>query len=153
MQTAWQCERNRKCVNTEISGDVFTIDPQTAADIALLHTLAAQYAPNGRPFVAVPFWPGAYAVLNRRSPLWEIYPLFPRSAAFEQDEIARMKLANPGFAVIVNANLDEREDFKFQNTHKLTYQYVIDHFDRVDDPAHPNYEIFKSRDNAHAPGT
>ena len=153
MQTAWQCERNRKCVNTEISGDVFTIDPQTAADIALLHTLAAKYALNGRPFVAVPFWPGAYAVLDRPSPLWEIYPLFPRSAAFEQAEIARMKVANPGFAVIVNANLDGREDFRFQNTHKLTYQYIVDHFDRVDDPAHPNYEIFKSRDNAHDPGT
>lgn len=145
-QIAWWCERNQKCVQTDISGESFVIDQQTAGDIGLLRKLAAKYAPDGRPFIAVPFWPGAYSLLERRSPLWEIYGLVPRSPAFEQAEIERLKAANPGFAVIANSGLDGRDDLTFQITHKLTHQYIVDHFDRVEDPTHPLYQIFKSRE-------
>ena len=58
LQLAYYCERNSKCVRTEISGDYFYIDPQTARDVALLRELAAKSAPNGRLFLAVPFGRG-----------------------------------------------------------------------------------------------
>ena len=62
-----------------------------ANEIALLRTLAHEYAPNGQSFIATPLSPGAYPLLDRRSPMWEIYALFPRPESFEQKEIERLK--------------------------------------------------------------
>ena len=87
----WQCRASTQCVNVEISGSNFEVDPFTADDISLLRRLAGKYASDGQSFVATPFWPGAYALLQRKSPMWEIYALFPRQQGFEQAEIERIR--------------------------------------------------------------
>jgi len=76
----WQCLASNQCVNVEVAGGELQVDPSTASDIALLRQLAEQYASNGKTFIATPFWPGAYALLERRSPIWEIYALCHRGS-------------------------------------------------------------------------
>lgn len=144
----WQCDSDKQCVNVEISGSELLIDPNTAANIQLLRRLADEYAPDKRPFVMAPFWPGAYALLERKSPMWEIYPLFPRSEAFEHKEIDRIKAANPGFAFIIDSPLDGREDLRFKHTHPLIYQYITTHFDQVPELSNRAYKIYKVRSTA-----
>jgi hypothetical protein len=48
----------------------------------------------------IPFWPGAYPLLNAKSPMWEIYALFPRNEDFQQEEIKRIAAASLGFVLI-----------------------------------------------------
>ena len=112
----------------------------------MLKRLAEQFAPGDRSFIAVPLQPGAYATLGRKAPLWDIYPSLPRSSAFEQAEIARIKAANPGFALVFDYPLDGRDALRFRNTHPLTDAYIRDNFDAVTgyqlDPA---YQLYKSR--------
>ena len=102
--------------------------------------------PGDRSFIAVPLSPGAYALLGRKSPLWDIYPTLPRSQTFEQAEIERIKAANPGFAVVFDYPLDSRDELRFHNTHPLIDTYIRDHFDALtgyrQDPA---YHLYKSR--------
>lgn len=141
----WHCLSSKQCVNVEISGSNLLIDPGTAADIKLLRQLATEYAPDGRTFVMAPFWPGAYALLERRSPMWEIYPLFPRPEAFELKEIERIKSANPGFAFIIDSPLDDRDDLRFKNTHPLINQYITTNFDQVPELSNHVYKIYKAR--------
>src|SRR5205814_8324787 len=119
---------------------------QTARDIRLLRDLARLYAQDGRPFFATPFFPGAYAVLERNSPVWEIYATVPRSAAFEEAEIERLKKASPGFVIInYGISFSQLNLHPFQQTHERLYRYVTEHFDRIDDPSYPMYEIFSVR--------
>ncbi|WP_045451017.1 hypothetical protein [Caballeronia cordobensis] len=141
----WYCYSTKQCVDVQISGSTLEVDPATAADVALLRRLATTFAPSGQTFIAAPFWPGAYALLGRKSPVWEIYPLFHRSESFEKEEIARIRAAKPAFAVILDTPLDNREDLRFKNTHPFTYQYIQRNF--VPAPGSPNlvYQIFKSR--------
>lgn len=141
----WQCLASSQCINVAVSGNTLQVDTGTANDIALLRQLVDQYAPNGQGFIATPFWPGAYPLLARRSPMWEIYALFPRSDAFERKEIERIKASKPGFAFVFDFPLDGREELRFRNTHPLIHQYILDNFDQV--PSTPNsaYQIYKAR--------
>jgi hypothetical protein len=146
-QPGWEC-REHRCVDVEISRNTLQIDPGTARDVGLLRSLAGEYAPHGRSFIAAPFWPGAYALLDRKSPMWEIYALFPRSDAFEREEIKRIKAAKPGFALIFDMPLDGNDALRFQNTHPLIHQYILDNFAPVSGSPNPAYQIYRAKEAA-----
>jgi hypothetical protein len=130
----------------KVAGDQLRIDRGTAGNLVELDKLAGQFAPGDRTFIAAPFWPGAYAALGRKSPMWEIYVLFPRSVAFQQAEIERIKAANPGFVVIDDFPLDGRDDLRFRNTHPIIDQFIRDNFEPLSDPAqNPAFQIYRSR--------
>lgn len=145
IHAGWQCRSNKRCVTVEISGSKLQVKTGTANDIALIRRLTQEYATDGRPFIAAPFWPGAYALMERKSPMWETYALFPRSAAFEKKEIERIKSASPGFALIFDFALDGRDSLRFRNSHPLIYQYIQDNFDTDPNSPNPQYQIFKAR--------
>lgn len=141
----WQCFASKQYVQVEIAGKSLQIDPGTANDIALLRQLAVQFAPNGQAFIATPFWPGAYALLERKSPMWEIYALFPRDENFEKKEIERIEASRPGFALIFDLSLDGRDELRFKNTHPLINQYILDNFDPAPTAQNPAYQIYRAR--------
>jgi hypothetical protein len=141
----WECLASKQCVAVEISGKDLRVDPGTASDIALLRHLAKRFAPEGQAFIATPVWPGAYALLERRSPMWGIYALFPQAEEFENREIERVRASNPGFAVIFDFPLDGRDDLRFKNTHPLIHQYILKSFEPVSIAQNPSYQIYKAR--------
>ena len=142
----WQCLPSETCVTVEVSGDKLLVDRRTADDIALLHDLDDRYAPSAQAFIATPFWPGAYALLERKSPMWEIYALFPRAAAFEAEEIERIVASKPAFVLVFDWALDGRDELRFKNTHPLTHQYILDNFEPVPGSHSPEYQIYRARD-------
>ncbi|HKU17933.1 MAG TPA: hypothetical protein VJP80_01535 [Candidatus Saccharimonadales bacterium] len=146
-QPGWEC-RKHNCVDVEISHSLLEVDSGTAHDVALLRSLTAKYASQGRSFIVAPYWPGAYALLERKSPTWEIYPLLPRSKAFELKEIMRTKTANPGFALIDDMPLDGIDALRFKHTHPLIYQYIVSNFTPLPDSSNPAYQIYEGRRRA-----
>lgn len=141
----WQCHAGKRCVSMEISGSDLQMDSGTASDVALLRSLADRYAKNGGNFIATPVWPGAYSLLERKSPMWEIYALFPRSQEFERAEIERIKSAMPGFVLVFDLPLDGRDELRFRNTHPLIHRYILDTFEPLPDSPNPAYRIFKEK--------
>jgi hypothetical protein len=150
----WQCHESGDCVDVDVAGDRLLVDRSTASDVTLLQRLGHDFAPGGKSIVATPFWPGAYSVLARESPVWEIYALSPyRSVAFQRAEIARIAAASPGFVIVVDSALDGREELRFHNTHPLMVRFFSEHFDRVTGYSdNPDYWIFKSRSDAKRTG-
>ena len=141
----WQCHASGQCKAIEISGNQLMVSPEVESDVRLLRKLAREYAPDGGSFVVTPFWPGAYPLLNTKSPMWGIYALFPRNEDFQQEEIKRIAAASPGFVLIYDLPLDGREELRFRNTHPLIYRYIIEHFDQVFDSPNPVYQIYTGR--------
>ena len=127
----WSCRVIQPCVSAEVAANALTVEPEIGGALAMLRSVTGEYAPDGRSFMVAPFWPGAYAVFKRRSPVWEIYALFPQGEEFQRREIERMKAARPGFVLILDLALDGRDDRRFRNTHALIEQYVRDNFDPV----------------------
>ena len=141
----WVCQKWR-CVNIEISGSNLLVNEEIAENVEVLNKLVHQYAPEGQPFFMTPFLPSVYPMFERKSPVWEIYALFPQSQEFERAEIERIKIAKPVFALIFEHALDRRDELRFKNTHPLTYQYIVAHFERLPDTENPAYQIYKARD-------
>lgn len=124
----WQCRLMNQCVGVEISGANIQMDPEAASNISLLRKLADRYAPDGRSFIVTPFWPGAYALLERKSPMWAVYALWARGDDFQQKEIRRIKDADPGFVLVLDYPLDGKASLRFMNTQPLIYKYIRSNF-------------------------
>ena len=139
------CHKTKQCVSVEISGSQILMDPGFAADVALLRNLVKEYAPNGRSFITTPTWPGAYAVMEQKSPIWDIYALLPRDEEIENREIERIKASSPGFIFIHDFPLDGREDRRYRNLHPIIYQYIVNHYKPVPNSPSPTYQIFIPR--------
>lgn len=143
----FRCEWNPTCQPVEISGSNFIVDPSTQWEVKFLRDAAARYAPGDAPMMVTPFWPGAYALLDKRSPVWDIYALIPRPEHFQQREIGRLKATPPGVIIINDIRMDNRDDFFFRTTHPIEYAYIEANFDRVTGLADPSLEMFTRRES------
>ena len=140
------CLQTKTCVQADVGGDNLLVRPTTAKDLALLKQLSEDFATGDRVIYVAPFWPGAYAVLRRKAPVWEIYPIVARSDSFQQKEIERLEAADPAFAFIIDLGLDGREDLRFSATHPLLNQYIRESFDLVPGYSNnPTHLIYKSK--------
>ncbi len=142
----WQGRNDSAWVERDIGGDLLVTPPHVAEDVDMLEQLVQAYAPEGRSFIAVPYWPGAYALTRRKAPLYDLYPLFKRPQEFQQEEIERIRRSNPGFAVIVDFPLDKMDSRRFSNTNPLIRDYIRAHFERVDGVSKkPAYQVYRAR--------
>jgi len=115
----------------DVCGDTVWMDSLTASVVTDINMLAASHVRNGQTLLAAPVMPGAYALLGVRSPVWEIYPLTPRSEKFQKAEIARMRAARVGLVLIEDIALDGREDLRYENTHPVIWKYIMSHYRRL----------------------
>ena len=140
LHPGWQSRTHENWRRVLIGHEAVLVDPVTARDAALLQLLTHRFAVNSRgSFLAIPFWPGAYALMNRKSPTWEIYPLYRRSESLQREEIRRIESAAPSFVIIVNLALDNREELRFANTHPFLNRYLQTHFRPTADVVAPKY--------------
>jgi hypothetical protein len=145
LQPGWVCRGNQPCKSVQVSTDHLLIDPNTANDVQLLKQLVNKYATGGKSFMATPVWPGAYALFNRRSPMWAIYALWTRSPQAQQLDIERIRAAKPEFVLIFDLALDGRDELRFEKTNPLINQYVRENFMRVPSNANPAYQVYAAR--------
>jgi len=130
-QPLWQCYMSRQCLNVNIHGDYLLVDQGTAGNISLLEQLFSRYGRSNQGFLVTPYWPGAYALNNDKSPVWEIYALFPKSNTDQTNEINRLSKMRLNFVLIGNYPLDGRDELKYENTHPLLYSYILNNYERV----------------------
>ncbi|MFK3798188.1 hypothetical protein [Pseudomonas sp. NPDC088444] len=145
LHPVWQCYARVACVDVTVSGSELKIDQDTAGAIDLLRKLTSEYAADGRSYLVAPYWPGGYAINERKSPMWEVYALFPRSESFERKEIERIEEAQPGFAVIMDVPLDGRQELRFQNSHPYINKYITENFILLPNSPSPAYKIYKRK--------
>jgi len=118
----------------DVYGDRLRMSDAAAAPIEAVEALAHRYVPAGGTLFAAPVWPGAYALLGVKSPVWEIYPLFPRGDDFQYQEIARLQLARPALVLIDDIGVDGREDLLYAHTHARIWEYVNTNYRRIPEP-------------------
>lgn len=143
---AWHCWSTGRCESVSVLEDTLQLDLSVAKHVALIQDLDKHYAADGRNVLITPFWPGAYALLEKKSPMWEIYALFPRSRRFQEAEIARIQEAEPGFVIVLDIALNGRDDLRFKHSHTLIYQYIVDHFTPISSPQLSGAELFHAKD-------
>jgi hypothetical protein len=144
VQPGWQGRTGSDWSSQKVGDDTFLVAPSVAASVRLVTQLAERYASDGQSFLIVPFWPGAYALMDRPAPVYDPYPLFKRSEHFQSLEIERIKRAEPGFVLIIDRPLDGMEERRFRNTNPLIFDYIKNHFERIEGfSSNPAYHIYR----------
>lgn len=93
-------------------------------------------------FLAVPDMPGLFAIHRARIGIWEIYALSPRSAMFEQAELARLGRKPPKLVLLSNHALDYRPELSYSRMHPVMYKWVLDNYRRADLPLARGLEVY-----------
>jgi len=85
-------------------------------------------------FLAVPNAPGLHAMYKSPLPIWEIYALSKRPAAFESAEISRLEKSPPELILLSDDPLDFNDAQRYSRMHPLTYQWIRQHYQRMPVP-------------------
>lgn len=132
MHPGWSAWRER-WQSTDLAGERIRLPESGRREVAALQKVLKDHVAPGQAFVATPYWPGAYALARRRSPMWEIYALVPRTPAFEQQEIARIEESNPQLVLLMDYPIDGLEERRLRHTHPMLYDYLRSHFSQLPD--------------------
>jgi hypothetical protein len=143
----WYCHTKNQCNYVQVAGDRLQVHFMTAHNVTMFNNIAEQHIPYDRTFICAPLCPGAYAMLGRKSPLWNIYATGSQNADVQYADIERIKISNPYIAIIDNAALDGREELRFCNSNSIVCQYIVENFERVND-AKNNPAIYRLKQTA-----
>lgn len=78
-------------------------------------------------FVA-PYFPGLYFFFNKRSPIWDAFPIHTASFEEQKKEIEQLKGKSVRWALVSDAPLDGIAERRFRFTHPLVWQHLQEHF-------------------------
>lgn len=128
------------------SGDRLRVSAEFAASFRRVQALVQPTPTGARGFLALPNLPGLHAILREPMGIWEIYPLVPRSAAFDRQEIARLEGRLPARILVSNHELDDRDEFKYSDMHKTFYQWIRSKYRLVHSDPKAGLELYLRAD-------
>jgi hypothetical protein len=117
-----------------------------ASTANLIHSVERieRRAGDGEQLLIAPHWPGFYPLLKRKSPLWEIYFLFPETDARQREMIRDLEAQNVSWIILGDVPLDGRDELRFRHTHPLLWQYFQAHYLPVQAEGLPeNYHVLR----------
>jgi hypothetical protein len=147
VQPRQHCRMLGQCRATQVGPDILSVPNQTADEIALLIRMRNDFVANDETLLIAPFWPGAYAMLGSKAPMWDIYAIWPRSDAQQRGEITQIATVAPRAVLIMNKGMDDRSALRFSLSHQLVHTYILETYDQLRDyTTLPGYSIFRIRD-------
>ena len=128
---AYEWLKNARMYAVAVDGVTMLLPSFDFAQIRSVRTLATAAGPAT--FFAGPYLPGAYALQDRKSPIWEIYMIFPSSPARQRAEIMKMRAANVCVALVSNGGVDGNAALGLQQTHRLLLAELEQRLERSED--------------------
>lgn len=93
-----------------------------------------------------PYTPAMYVLLGRKSPVWDIFPLWPATPEMQREMIEELDRTHPKYAIVNNSPLDGDEAWRFSNTHPAVWNLLHREFQIVEDNTFPSdYFVFRRK--------
>lgn len=106
----------------------------------------AYVRPDEGLLIAPHLGPGLYPILDRRSPLWQIYFLLPHPAWWQRRMIDQLDQHRVNWVLLDDVGTDWRDDLRFRHTHRLLFEHIVREFDVVPtEGLPPTYRLFHRR--------
>lgn len=113
---------------TEIGGDVLVVYGTEAALIEGVQDAVARHLGREDRILVAPHWPGFYPILEKTSPLWELYFLFRDSEERQREKIAALEEKKVGWVLLGDEVVMRADGLSFRETHPLLMEYIENHF-------------------------
>ena len=126
-------------IKYNIAGDHLWIDTWTAWHINIVEEINSRKVSQNEGFMIAPYWPGLYPVLQRKSPIRDIYFLRPQTEQRQKEIIQQLKEKNVNWVFLGDMGQDGRDDLRFRNTQKLLWQHFRSQFETVKSRLPRNY--------------
>jgi hypothetical protein len=133
-QSTWISSKDRQEVTAT---NQLTVPNAVANQLALITAIHQKYAPNNESFVVTPYWPGAYALWQQTSPLYNTYILYSFDETTQNREISRLQQAHPRFILIDDSTVDNQKQIRFMVNYAWVDTYIRTHYQQVYDPIVP----------------
>ena len=118
-------------VEYDISGNKLWVSRNIARFVDSIRRVDEMVGPDEAMLLA-PYIPTMYGVLDRKSPLREIYFLFPKPHEEQRGMIRDLEAANVNWVILGDIALDGRDELRFRHTHDLLWRYFIEEFELVE---------------------
>ncbi|NOT53460.1 MAG: hypothetical protein HOP18_02535 [Deltaproteobacteria bacterium] len=135
------------CVPYEVQGERLWIRPAERDLIERLRRIVLERVQPAEGIFIAPHWPTVYRVLQRPSPTWQIYFLFPERLDRQEAIIADLQKNNVRWVILGDVTLDRREDLRFRHTHSFVWLFLMRNFTPVEITGLPSgYQLLRKKD-------
>jgi hypothetical protein len=115
-----------------ITGEELWLEPREDAFLRWVERRVDAAVPPGEPILMSPNLDGLYPLLGRRSPVWDIYPLWPAQGEADRAMLRELVEHRVRWALIhTRAATDGRPDLRFPSTHPEVWAYLEREFHPV----------------------
>lgn len=128
-------------IKTDVRGDTVWILSDTATMLNRFKPIEQDLINSDEAILIAPYLPGLYAVLQKRSPVWEIYFLFPRPREEQKVMVQELERKHVSWAFVCNHYVDDRRELEFYRTHSVLWEYVGENFNPVSLKIDPRCEL------------
>jgi hypothetical protein len=108
----------------DVGGTNFWISASGAKLIASVQKIDEELIPKDEGLLIVPFWSAFYVMLERESPLRELYFTDQQPEAHEHAAIERLKQKRVNWVLLGNVSLQENSFSRFRATHPLLFEHL-----------------------------
>ena len=132
-------------IKYDINGDNLWLPRGLANQIEIVKRINSQIIPPQEGFLIAPWQPCMYPILQRESPLWNIYFLLPETEQRQKEMIEELKQKNTNWVLLHNMPMDGREELRFSNTHSLLWKYFTENYEPIKIYGLSSHYIFAHR--------
>ena len=92
--------------------------------VASIQLVVESASSENDPLFVAPHLPGLLALFNRRTAVYDTFPVYPATKKAQDDMLDELKASKPPVAIISNRNLDGRDDLRFEKNYPIVFSYV-----------------------------
>ena len=125
--TRWMVD-NQQATDVTIGKETLRLNPSAAALLKRLQRFAKTDMNQGESILILPSEPMLYEVVERFSPLHEIYFLWPQSVEAEQKSIGELEQKRVNWTLLKMEVMDNMPERSLPATHPILVSYLREHF-------------------------
>lgn len=112
----------------EVGGETLFIDRQEEAFLTRLRQCMIPEPTDADGIFIGPYNPGLYFFLQKKSPIWDAFPIHVAGTEEQEKEIAQLGAAKVEWALVSDEPLDGMAERRFSLTHQKVWQHLQTNF-------------------------
>jgi hypothetical protein len=134
-------------VEHDVGGSNLWVTPAGSRLMQAVERINTEIVPQAEGLLILPFWPALYVLLDRDSPLYEIYFTTGLARETEHESIDQLAKKRVNWVLIGNVSLREDSRASFRTSHPLLWEHLRSDFAPVEVPGlRQSFSLLKRRD-------
>tara|TARA_R110002049_G_scaffold10127_3_gene50473 strand:+ start:183550 stop:185061 length:1512 start_codon:yes stop_codon:yes gene_type:complete len=129
---AWRIRQPKSAIFTN-GADRFQIPEGMQKKLVLLRNVVHAHSSATDTIFVAPALPAVLALFHRKTAVYDTFPVYPAIDAAQQRMIRELEISTPPIAIISKANIDQREDLRFENNYPSVFQYIKERYQLVNE--------------------